>query len=62
MTTTPRQRGARLHIELDEELTAALDADRKHVRLKRKDFIRWVLSRQLLGTHALGTLAIQNGR
>lgn len=62
MKTTTPPRGARLYIELDEELTAALDHARKDVRLKRKDFIRWKLAQQLLGTLSLTAIAIENAK
>ncbi len=58
MSSTTRVRGTRLSIELDEELTRAIDEARKLFRLKRRDYIRLTLARHLLGTLSLSAIAV----
>lgn len=59
--TTP-SRGARVYVELDEELTKVLDLARQDVRLTRINFIRWILARHLLGTGSLQALTPEASR
>lgn len=62
MSKKTRVRGKRVHLELDEELSRAIDETSKQLRLKPADFMRWMLARHLLGTQSLSALAVENAQ